>query len=470
MKKLLLSAAAFAMVGVSALAVAPNTAQAIPAFARQTGMACYSCHFQSFPALTDYGRSFKRDAFTDVGSEALVEDDNLSIPAVLNATLVIHANYTNTKDNASTASTTGPGFSNGVWNLPLEAPLLIAGRMGKNMGAFGEFAGGAGAANGQTTNNWQVMTSFDMGNFKMGLNVFNTSFGWTAGIETFNVYGQHAGVLNGNDVSAVSNVGNGNDTTTIAGVQTQGVTAWAGNDLWFIGLTGWAPDVSGVNANLVGAQNVGGNLIPGVYGAITPNLAGWDTMLGFGVTNGTAGATSGSGTAQNGITVPVGSKLAGADLWWIDAQAQGQLGNTTIGLYADYAHTKAKANVAYNVFGANPISQVIAGTGTAATAGDKTDGWSLRATIKPIPQWVFEAGYGETKEKPVTATALNTKSKIWQVGGQYELYQNVNLKLMYEDQKIGAGYGLYGGGAGTAITANQTQDIKTTTLELDALM
>ncbi len=209
-------------------------------------MACYSCHFQSFPALTDYGRSFKRDAFTDVGSEALVEDDNLSIPAVLNATLVIHANYTNTKDNANPASGAGPGFSNGVWNLPLEAPLLIAGRMGKNMGAFGEFAGGAGAANGQTTNNWQVMSSFDMGNFRMGLNVFNTSFGWTAGIETFNVYGQHAGVLNGNDVSAVSSVGNGNDANIVGGVQTQGVTAWAGNDLWFIGLTGWAPDLTGV--------------------------------------------------------------------------------------------------------------------------------------------------------------------------------------------------------------------------------
>ncbi len=89
-------------------------------------------------------------------------------------------------------------------------------------------------------------------------------------------------------------------------------------------------------------------------------------------------------------------KVAGADLWWIDAQAQGQVGNTSIGVYADYAHTKAKSNVLYNVFGANPMAAN--GGGTAATAGDKTNGWSLRATIKPIPQWVFEAGYGETKE------------------------------------------------------------------------
>ena len=463
MKKILLSAAAFAMVGVSAIAVAPNTAQAIPAFARQTGMACYSCHFQSFPALTDFGRSFKRDAFTDVGSEALVEDDNLSIPAVLNATLVIHAAYGNTKDSLNPASNTGPGYSNGAWSLPIESPLLIAGRMGKNMGAFGEFNGAPGGANGQAVNNWQVMTSFDMGNFRMGLNAFNTSFGWTAGIETFNVYGQHAGVLNGNDVSAVSNVGNGNDTITIGGIQTQGLTLWAGNSMWFLGLTGWAPDLNAaVGAGGAGGQNIGGNLIPGVYGAITPNLAGWDTMLGFGWTNGTAGSSNNQAVAGAVAGVPVGSKVAGADMWWIDGQAQGSIGNTTVGVYADYAHTKAKTNVLYNVFGANPMN-------TARAAGDKTDGWSLRATVKPIPQWVFEAGYGETKEKPAVATALNTKSKIWQIGGQYELYQNVNLKLMYEDQKVGAGYGLYGGTAAQG-ALNRTQDIKTTTLELDALM
>ena len=83
---------------------------------------------------------------------------------------------------------------------------------------------------------------------------------------------------------------------------------------------------------------------------------------------------------------------------------------------------------------------------------------------------MFEAGYGETKASLATADPLNVagnnmKNKIWQVGGQYELYQNVNLKLMYEDQKIGNGYGNY-----TAPNAGGTQNIKTTTLELDALM
>jgi hypothetical protein len=336
-----------------------------------------------------------------------------------------------------------------VWNLPLEAPLLIAGRVGKNMGAFGEFNGAPGGANTQAVNNWQVMSSFDMGNFRMGLNAFNTSFGWTAGIETFNTFGQHAGVLNGDDVSAVAQIGNGNDANIVLGVQTQGLTLWAGNDMWFAALTGWAPDTPSLG---LGAANVGFALIPGIRIAVTPQVAGWDTEIGGGWSAGTAGASSTAGV-----------KAAGADMWWIDAQAQGEVGNTSIGVYADYAHTKAKANVAFNVFGATPAS-MIGVAGVAPTAGDKTDGYSIRATVKPIPQWVFEAGFGQTKDK--LAAGTSGKNTIWQIGGQYELYQNVNLKLMYEDQKIDANYGLY-----TApVAGTGAQKIKTTTFELDALM
>ena len=461
MKKILLSAAAFAMVAASAIAVAPNTAQAIPAFARQTGMACYACHFQSFPALAEFGRSFKRDAFTDVGSEALVEDDNLSIPAVLNAALALHAGYVNINDNTSPANHTGTtsapnlGGKNGTWSLPIEAPLMLAGRVGKNVGAFVEFDGGSQPANGSPAANWQVMSSFDMGNFRMGLNAFDTSFGYTAGIETFNTFGQHDGVLNGGDVSAVVNIGNGNDAGPLgaSAVQTEGLTLWAGNDMWFAALTGWAPNPSNV-APLPGHANVGFSLIPGIRVAVTPNIMGWDTEIGGGWTDGTAGAgQTAANAAINGGAA--GDKIAGANLWFIDAQAQGSVGNTSIGVYADYAHTKAKTGVVYNVFGATSIAD-------GGAANGKTDGFSIRTTIKPIPQWVFEAGYGQTKFTP-TGGGASGKLKIWQIGGQYELYQNFNLKLMYEDDKADSTYP-------TSAALTGTQDLKMTTFELDALM
>jgi len=63
MKYMLFSSAAFAHVAVSGVMLAPTTASAIPAFARQTGAACYSCHFQAFPAIKAFGRAFTMGSF-----------------------------------------------------------------------------------------------------------------------------------------------------------------------------------------------------------------------------------------------------------------------------------------------------------------------------------------------------------------------------------------------------------------------
>lgn len=40
------------------LSVITDNAEAVPAFARQTGLACVACHV-SFPELTPFGRFFK---------------------------------------------------------------------------------------------------------------------------------------------------------------------------------------------------------------------------------------------------------------------------------------------------------------------------------------------------------------------------------------------------------------------------
>jgi len=53
------------------LALAPQQAQALPAFARQTGQNCVACHAGGqFPELTPYGRMFKMTGYT-IGERAL---------------------------------------------------------------------------------------------------------------------------------------------------------------------------------------------------------------------------------------------------------------------------------------------------------------------------------------------------------------------------------------------------------------
>lgn len=62
--------------------------QAVPAFARQTGMACAACHFQTYPAINAFGRAFKASGYTLIGAQEKVEGDDLSLPVVLNASLI----------------------------------------------------------------------------------------------------------------------------------------------------------------------------------------------------------------------------------------------------------------------------------------------------------------------------------------------------------------------------------------------
>jgi len=241
MKKMIFSAAAFALVAVSGMALAPTTASAIPAFARQTGAACLSCHFQAFPALKAFGRAFKMNSFTDVGDEALVEDDNLSLPAVLNASVVIRGDMTHTNPAGASASTT-------VYNVPSETPILIGGRLGTNSGAFIEFANGgtdSGSGGGNVTvGNWQFLNSFDVGGFKVGLSAHNSGFGASGIMEVSNVFGQHGGKLGGKSLSAMQSMG---FSQAILGVGT-----WVGNDLGIVQFSLVAPGAAQ-------GTNVGGN-------------------------------------------------------------------------------------------------------------------------------------------------------------------------------------------------------------------
>src|SRR5579863_3653272 len=55
------TAAVFA--GILVASLGGSKAQAMPSFARQTGMACEACH-TVFPELTHFGRMFKANGYT----------------------------------------------------------------------------------------------------------------------------------------------------------------------------------------------------------------------------------------------------------------------------------------------------------------------------------------------------------------------------------------------------------------------
>jgi len=375
MKKILLSAAAFAVVAVSAASIAPTTSEAIPAFARQTGAACLSCHFQSFPTLAPFGRAFKEGAFTDVGEQALVEDDNLSIPASLNMTLMFRPQFNITK--VSGAAVAATNVTTKSIAATADQVMMIAGRIGTNTGAFVEYDG--------TFANQQLLHSIDMDSFKVILSYYNAGFGEDSGLQLMSVWGQHGGLLNGKGLSINNSMG--------AAGNTVGISASVANEMGAI-------TIGGVDAS--GNQGNSWSLAPMVRAQAFFEVGGMELGVGAIVVSG-----------QNALAT--GAKQD-AKRFGIDAQLQGELGDTQFGLYADYAKAKAGSAAVANLYNASTVSS--------------RDGYSIRGTIKPFHNIVAMIGVGQDKTGVVKTSKLSA-------GLEYELYQNAVINLTYSANKTG---------------------------------
>lgn len=131
-----------------AILLAPNSAHAVPSFARQTGFACEACH-TVFPELTPFGRRFKLNAYTidnlpQVSAITPNKDQTLLLNQLPPLSFMFQMSYTSTKSavpdsNVVNGSGTVPLDAlakNGQVLFPQQASLFYAGRIAPNLGAF----------------------------------------------------------------------------------------------------------------------------------------------------------------------------------------------------------------------------------------------------------------------------------------------------------------------------------------------
>ncbi len=105
-----------------------NRAQAVPSFARQTGMDCSACH-TAFPELTPFGRTFKLTGYTISKS-----GKPWQIPPPVAA--MLQGSYTRTDKNQA-PGTAPPNYKgNDNINLPQQASVFYAGKILYKLGAF----------------------------------------------------------------------------------------------------------------------------------------------------------------------------------------------------------------------------------------------------------------------------------------------------------------------------------------------
>jgi hypothetical protein len=123
---------------VASLAFA-SSAHAVPAFARQTGFDCNTCHL-SWPELTAVGRDFKLGGYT-LTQEVRGERPWVSLqaegpPPLLPLAAMVQFSYTHTRGTSGVDSTFFPRNN----SLALqEASIFYAGRIAEHLGAFAQW-------------------------------------------------------------------------------------------------------------------------------------------------------------------------------------------------------------------------------------------------------------------------------------------------------------------------------------------
>lgn len=374
---------------------------AVPAFARQMSVECSACHFKQFPLLNAFGRTFKAGGFI-MGGQSLIEGDKLSLPNVLNASLVTKVRYQKTNGDSNPKK----GTDKGEFQFPDEAALLIGGKAAEHVGFLLEFAtfGAANTGSGEVTSgtpdkadtgsgdfslfaSYKMPIVYDVGRSKVSVIPFSTdALGASYGFELLNTGAVRNVRLTEHrkEVSAQQYLGTDGAATGIAFV--------AAYDTGFVNISQWAP-VHGNNDN---------SFLNYFRIAATPQIGDWDLGMGgqmwSGETTGTFGDTEAAGTTKK------------ADAWAVDAQAQGEVASMSLAVNVSYA-VAAKTTDTTNIF-------------NSSTAGDKK-AMAVAAELGVLSDTYVSLAYRTADN----GKATNSTDDATALGLKYMLAQNVQLSL-----------------------------------------
>lgn len=383
-----------------AVVAASSKSYAVPAFARQMGVECSSCHFKQFPLLNAFGRAFKAGGFI-MGGQSLIEGNKLSLPTTLNASLVTKVRYQKTNGDSDPKK----GTDKGELQFPDEAALLIGGRAAEHVGFLLEFAtfGAADTGSGDVTGtkadtgsgdfslfaSYKMPIVYDVSGSKLSVIPFSTdALGAAYGFELLNTGAVRNVRLTEHrkEVSAQQYLGTDGAATGVAFV--------AAYDTGFVNISQWAP-VHGSNDN---------SFLNYLRVAATPQVGNWDLGIGAqmwsGSTTGTFGGTEVAGTIKK------------AEAWAVDAQAQGEVNAMSLVVNMSYGVAPATSTGGTtNIF-------------NTSSAGDKK-ALAVAAELGVLPDAYISLAYRTADNGKATDSSDNAAA----FGLKYMLAQNVQLSL-----------------------------------------
>ncbi len=425
----------------TALTAVPS--QAMPAFARQTGKACVSCHFQHMPALNEYGQEFKAGAYTDMGKQAQVTGKELTIPGIFNASLYTKIRYqlTNGTDGNDVHGEAVKTTHSGELQFPDEFALLIGGRVTQNIGFMieNQFAGGGtGVLAG-----FKLPFSYTLGKtMRWGVTPFLTDgLGASYGFELLSTgavrnirASEHRSETSAlqyvffNSTGPRNSGGETDDVTgsinRAAGGAASGLAFSVWNPQYYVVYTQYTPH------HLVEAGSNVGGLNAGLLRAVwTPTFGDW--ALGIGVQSYIGGSmrfNDDGGAIQYVTTKGMG----------FDVQAHGSLGNMPLGVYLTHARAPGTPAANTGLTASDPVNLFNNNANTRrATA--------LTAELGVIPNKATVLLSYRVANNGSTSASDGGKDNAWSIGGTYQLAQNVQFQLVHSTRSDRAnGQGRYG--------------------------
>jgi len=289
-----------------------STVHGVPAFARQTGLDCNSCHAPiGFPVLNAFGQAFRAGGMTQASEDTLMGDgEALSLPRNLNAAVIfkVRAHFgtktqrglfdqkgTGTGKTITTiaggtrddAKTTTVGYNK--IDLPDEWAIWFGGRVNKHMGFDVE----VGEPTGLAALSFKAPIVYDVGPVKLGFVPYWTdaqgpgfgfetlSTGAVGNIKMFEGGGAQSARIYLDD-EGLTNQGSKNGKA--AGL---GVYVW--HPMGFVYYSAFANGGAGSITNSALAHYF--------RAAITPSLGGIDMAVGFQYITGLSGGRGAASTS-----------------------------------------------------------------------------------------------------------------------------------------------------------------------------
>ncbi len=301
----------------------PESANALPGFARQTGQSCTTCHTQNMPKLNSYGRHFALTGYTlyDKESEiqSLIEgtDVALGLPAVLNISAVLKAQYAYSSLQQRADNGDPIAEERGELQVLEGSGLYFGGRFADNVGGIVSLTGDPSEDRDVVFSGKGVLAYPTFDGFS-GLALYSTQInGIFSGMENYNtgLYAPLKQFESPNTTNAAQATGIGRGPAT-------GVQAYYGDERFFgtIGLTIPSQNSEGIDA--------AASLIP--FGRLAYNqpIGEWNLMVGL---YGLSGDVEASDQSLDGLIIDSKANIVKVhkEGYGLDVEATGEIGGMT---------------------------------------------------------------------------------------------------------------------------------------------